>query len=52
LPPYQVAIGFTEGAEPNKARRLSDRLIKALSQRWRLETVPPPGVMPMKSCKG
>jgi hypothetical protein len=53
LPPYQVALGFTEGSDAAKAHQLSARLIQALSQRWQVETVPPgKGAMPMKSCGG
>ena len=53
LPPYQVALGFTEGDDPAKAHRLSDRLVKVLSQRWHVETIPSDkGAMPMKSCGG
>lgn len=53
LAPYQVALGFTEGSDPAKAHRLSDRLVKALSRRWHVQTVPKgEGVGPMKSCGG
>jgi hypothetical protein len=53
LPPYQVALGFTEGSDAAKAHRLSDRLVQALSQRWRVETVPQgKGALPMKTCGG
>jgi hypothetical protein len=53
LPPYQVALGFTEGADPAKAHRLSDRLVQTLSQRWHVEVVPAgEGAMPMKTCGG
>jgi hypothetical protein len=53
LPPYQVALGFTAGSDAAKARRLSNRLVQALSQRWHVETVPQgKGVFPMKSCDG
>lgn len=53
LPEYQVALGFTEGANPSKAHRLSDQLIKALSRRWHVEVLPlGTGAMPMKSCEG
>ncbi len=53
LPPYQVALGFTAGSDAIKAHQLSDRLVKALSQQWRVETVPQgQGVSPMSSCGG
>ena len=51
LPSYQVAIGFTEGANPVAGRRLSDRLVKALSQHWHVEVIPKgKGAFPMRSC--
>jgi hypothetical protein len=53
LPPYQVALGFTEGTDATKAHRLSDRLVKALAQLWQIETVPQgQGALPMKTCAG
>lgn len=53
LPPYQVAVGFAEGNDAAKAHRLSDRLVKAFSQLWHIETVPQgKGSLPMKSCGG
>lgn len=53
LPHYQVALGFTEGSDAAKAHRLSGRLVKALSQRWHIETVPQgKGALPMKTCGG
>jgi hypothetical protein len=53
LPPYQVALGFTEGSDSVKAHRLSDRLVKGLSQRWHVEKVPQgKGALPMKACGG
>ena len=53
LPPYQVALGFTEGSNAAKAHRLKDRLIHALSQRWHVEKVSQRrGALPMKTCRG
>jgi hypothetical protein len=53
LPPYQVALGFTEGSDAAKAHQLSARLIQALSQRWQVETIPAgKGALPMKRCGG
>jgi hypothetical protein len=53
LPPYQVALGFTAGSDAAKAHQLAARLIRALSQRWKVETIPAgKGAMPMKSCGG
>ena len=51
LPPYQVALGFTEGSDAAKAHKLSDQLTRELSQRWHVESVPQGmGALPMKSC--
>lgn len=53
LPRNQVALGFTAGTDATKARRLSDRLVRALSKRWRIEKVPPKkGAFPMNNCGG
>ena len=51
LPAYQVALGFTAGRNAAKAHKLADRLVQALSQRWRVQTVPKgQGTLPMSSC--
>ena len=51
LPSYQVALGFTEGSEPNKAHRLAEQLTQELKQRWNVQKVARgKGVFPMKSC--
>lgn len=51
LPPDQIAIGFTSGADDKKARRLSRRLIQDLSSRWDVQTVPQgQGVVPTDGC--
>lgn len=51
LPSNQVALGFTAGSDAAKARRLSDRLVTALSKRWRVQRVPQrKGVFPMSGC--
>lgn len=51
LPRYQVALGFTKGPDADTAHRLSDQLIRALSQRWRIETLPKgAGAIPIKTC--
>ncbi|MCP5392926.1 MAG: hypothetical protein H6919_03300 [Sphingomonadaceae bacterium] len=53
LPANQVALGFTEGSNGRRARKLSDQLVEELAQRWNVETVPQgQGVFPMKSCEG
>ncbi|GAO40615.1 hypothetical protein SCH01S_49_00290 [Sphingomonas changbaiensis NBRC 104936] len=53
LPPYQVALGFTEGSDAAKAHRLSSHLVAALSQYWNVEIVPKGrGASPMKACDG
>jgi hypothetical protein len=52
LLPYQVRLGFTEGGDPAKAHQLADTLVRALSQRWEVQTVPPgEGILPMKTCE-
>lgn len=51
LPPYQVGVGFTEGSDPPKARRLANHLITSLSQRFNVQPVPSnEGMLPMKGC--
>ena len=51
LPANQVALGFTAGANAAKAHKLADHLVQALSQRWRVQTVPKgQGVFPMSTC--
>jgi hypothetical protein len=51
LPPYQVGLGFTDGADPAKARRLANLLIASLSQRWHVDRVPTDqGIMPSRAC--
>lgn len=53
LPSNQVALGFTAGSDAAKARRLSARLVGALSKRWRIEKVPQEkGAFPMSNCGG
>lgn len=53
LPPYQVALGFGAGSDPAKAHQLSDRLVRLLSDKWDVETVPQgKGVFPMNDCGG
>ncbi|WP_157082323.1 hypothetical protein [Sphingomonas pruni] len=47
----QVALGFTAGRNVAKARKLADHLVKALSQKWRVQTVPKgQGSFPMRNC--
>lgn len=51
LPPDQIAIGFTSGADRKKARRLSERLVRNLSSQWDVQTVPQgQGVLPSDGC--
>jgi hypothetical protein len=53
LPSNQVALGFTTGSDAARAHRLSDRLVGALSKRWRVERVPRgKGAFPMSNCGG
>ncbi|MHA6316624.1 hypothetical protein ACXYN8_03055 [Altererythrobacter sp. CAU 1778] len=51
LPPYQVGVGFTEGDDPIKARKLANNLIRALSKRWDLQRVAKnKGILSSHSC--
>jgi hypothetical protein len=51
LPGYQVALGFSEGSNPNEARMFVKRVVGRLAERWRVETVPPGrGAQPMENC--
>jgi len=53
LPPYQIALGFTEGSEPGRAHKLAHHVVQALSKRWQVEQVAQgKGVFPMKTCGG
>jgi hypothetical protein len=40
LPAYQVALGFGAGPDPVKARRLSERIVQALSKHWHVDHIP------------
>lgn len=47
----QIAIGFSAGREPAKARRLADNITKQLSQYWKVRTLDKDaGVLPDDSC--
>jgi hypothetical protein len=51
LPPYQIAFGFVEGADPPETRRLADTVVSRLSEYWRVEVIPnDKGAKPMASC--
>lgn len=51
LPPFQVALGFTEGSDATKANRLSSRLVAAISQRWHVEKIARgTGALPVATC--
>jgi hypothetical protein len=51
LPNYQVALGFSEGADPPKAHRFADLVVKALDERWHVEIVPGGrGALPLTTC--
>ncbi|WP_169805684.1 hypothetical protein [Novosphingobium rosa] len=53
LPAYQVALGFGAGPDPIQARRLSERLVQALSKHWHVDILPlGKGIVPMKACGG
>jgi hypothetical protein len=51
LPRYQVVMGFSEGSDPQKASAFADTVLKKLSRRWHLRTVPAgTGALPLKTC--
>ena len=53
LPKYQVAIGFSEGANSREAHEFADRVIGKLRSRWPVEIVTSGrGAQGMKNCKG
>jgi hypothetical protein len=52
LPGYQVAIGFSEGANPTMARRFANVVVSRLEQYWRVYTVPAgQGALPRQGCQ-
>jgi hypothetical protein len=52
LPRFQVVVGFAEGADSLKSRAFADRVVKRLSQRWHITTVPADtGAGPLKNCE-
>lgn len=51
LPKYQVAMGFSEGADSLEARRFAEAVVAELKVRWRVEAVPEGrGALPMENC--
>jgi hypothetical protein len=52
--PSQIVVGFSKGEDSSAARKLSDAVVQALSQRWRVHEVPnveTSGAFPLKDCK-
>lgn len=51
LPGFEVALGFTEGADAAFARAFADRVLLRLSAQWQLDVVPPGvGAKPKGDC--
>jgi hypothetical protein len=51
LPGYQVAIGFTAGADKNLSRTFADRVVQELKKNWDIKTVPSGrGAFPLSDC--
>ena len=53
--PFQMVVGFSKANDPVAARNLSDDVVKALSNRWRVREVPnveTSGAYPLKDCNG
>ena len=51
--PLQIVIGFSNGHDPTAVHKLSDAVVEALSQRWRIHEVPhvdTTGASPLKDC--
>lgn len=38
---HEIAIGFSEGANPERARQFSEEVINVLNQKWDVHRVPP-----------
>ncbi len=53
LPAYEVALGFSADPNPSEAQQFADIVVKRLSTRWQVETVPArTGALPMRTCPG
>ncbi|OYY78687.1 MAG: hypothetical protein B7Y43_05515 [Sphingomonas sp. 28-62-20] len=53
--PSQMVVGFSKANDPVAARKLSDDVVKALSNKWRIREVPnveTSGAYPLKDCDG
>lgn len=51
--PTQIVVGFSKDDDPAAARKLSDAVVEALSQRWRIHEVPNvemSGAFPLRGC--
>lgn len=53
LSAHEVALGFSEGADPATARKFADDISAQLSRKWKLYRVPPDsGALSLAACKG
>jgi len=53
--PSQMVVGFSKANDPVAARKLSDEVVKALANKWRIREVPnleTSGAYPLKDCGG
>lgn len=49
---YEIALGFSEGANSSEAHEFSDLVVAELKRKWHVGYVPPgQGAFPMKSCE-
>ena len=48
LSEYEIAIGFSEGTNPERARQFSEEVISMLGEKWHVHRLPPnKGATPM-----
>jgi hypothetical protein len=53
LPTYQIAMGFSGAEDPMEMKRLAEVVVKQLTTRWPVQTVPDgTGALPMEGCPG
>lgn len=52
LPTFQIALGFTEGSNPEESRDFADGVIRRLEVHWHVERMPANlGVTPDNNCR-
>jgi hypothetical protein len=52
LPGYQVALGFSKGADEAESRRFAGEVINRLERQWHVEVLPPGSpATPMNDCR-